>query len=144
MFKSAVLICLTVFALLSIVSCEILSNFIPFEDSTTPQTETTAESTPEVTTPEETTPEETTPEETTPEVTTPEETTPEETTPEVTTPDITTPDDDPSDDPIIPAAGAQGERGGAAVGQGRQQPKKPVIHHLPETAMPSNSTSGAP
>ena len=101
MLKSAMLICLTVVALLSIVSCEILSDFIPFEDSTTPQTETTAESTPEVTTPEETTPEETTPEETTPEVTTPEETTPEETTPEVTTPDITTPDDDPSDDPII-------------------------------------------
>ena len=91
-FKSAILLCLTVLVLLSIVSCEVLPNFIPFEDGTTPQTETTAESTPDVTTPDTTTPEETTPEETTPEVTTPENTTPEITTPEITTPEITTPE----------------------------------------------------
>ena len=91
-FKSAILLCLTVLVLLSIVSCEVLPNFIPFEDGTTPQTETTAESTPDVTTPEATTPEETTPEATTPEATTPEVTTPEVTTPENTTPEITTPE----------------------------------------------------
>ena len=67
MLKSAMLICLTVFVLLSIVSCKMLSKFIPFEDDTTSQTETTAESTPDVTTPDATTLEETPPEEPVPE-----------------------------------------------------------------------------
>ena len=91
--KTAVLLCLTVFVLLSAVSC---NGGLPFETFET----TTGTETPDATTPQETpaepeqiTPEETTPESTTPEITTPEVTTPEETTPEVTTPEETTPEE---------------------------------------------------
>ena len=100
--KTAVLLCLTVFILLSAVSCNL--PFKPFEtttgnettDATTPQEGPSA---PIGTTPEETTPEATTPGTTTPEVTTPEITTPEITTPEITTPEITTPEIPPVVEP---------------------------------------------
>ena len=112
--KSTLLLCLTVVVLLSVVSCEMVASFLPFETTTTE--ETTAESTPDSTTPDVTIPEATTPEEivTTakpaepiipePIVTTP---APDETTTEAPT-ETTFPDEPPvdnPDDPIIDLGG---------------------------------------
>ena len=97
--KTAVLLCLTVFILLSTVSCNAFLPFEPFE--TTTGNETTDATTPQEgpAAPVETTSEGTTPEATTPGTTTPEITTPEITTPEITTPEITTPEIPPVVEP---------------------------------------------